>query len=64
MKQNNSTGLSSHLGRLFSEELFYGTTNTVYGTTNADAEVGIGMKIRGNLIFNRKGHELAENNIQ
>ena len=32
----------------------YGTTNAVYGTTDADAGVGIGMKIIGNLIFNGK----------
>ena len=32
----------------------YGTTNTVYGTTNTDAGVGIGMKILGNLLFNKK----------
>ena len=46
-----------------------GTTNTVYGTTNADAGLGIGMK-RGDsknwlkrIWISRKSYELTENNI-
>ena len=42
---------------------FCGNTNAVYGTTNTDAGVGIGMKIKENLRFNSKGHQLTENII-
>ena len=51
--QTNATTLCFSTTLIINEEIMgfhdlsgpvYGTTNTVYGTTNADAEVGIGLK--------------------
>ena len=40
----------------------YGTTNVGYGTTNADAGVGIGM-LKGIRKFENKNNELADKAI-
>ena len=43
---------------------FYGTTNAVLtGPPQTDAGVGIGVKIKEILYLTKKGHQLAESNI-